>query len=108
MGTGVVEVVEAAYAVGDGDGAWLRAMSERVIPLLGRGLGVHAYVYDLTGADKFRTLQHITVEADDAWRAQWTKLLDTAQGREFLHVVHRHQPRISSLGSFMDQAGPPD
>src|SRR5258706_15775413 len=99
MGPGVVGVVEAAYSVLDGDEAWLRAMAERVVGLLGRGLGGHAYVYDLAGPDRFRTLQHVTGDADETWRAQWAQLVETPSVREFLHVCHRNQPRLFALCS---------
>jgi len=108
MGSGVVGVIEAGYSVLANDDIWLKGIAEQVVPLLGRGLGVHAYVYDLSGDDRFRTVEHVTVDADEAWRAQWSKMVDTPAGREFLHVVHKNQPRMSSLGAFMDRAGGAD
>jgi DNA-binding CsgD family transcriptional regulator len=83
-------------------------MATRVVKLLGRGLGAHAYVYDLTGPDQFATLAHVTVDADEGWRAQWSQILESPAGRGFLHAVHRNQPRVSTLSAFMDRTGGED
>lgn len=101
----VVEVVEAAYRLKQDDDTWLREIAQSALPLLGRGLGAHAYVYDLSNDDKFRTLSHVTVDADEGWRSNWQMLLGSQEGREFLHMVHRHQPRVSTLGAFMNRSG---
>jgi DNA-binding CsgD family transcriptional regulator len=105
MTRSVVGVIEAAYKLDLDEAQWLGGIAERACPLLDRGLGMHAYVYDLNGDARFKTTTHLTPGAGDRWQENWRELTESAQGRDFLHYVHRSQPRFGLLSSFMDGAG---
>lgn len=79
-------ILDAAYAQGVDDDAWMRSLVEAIAPAFDRGLGMTGYFVRLGGPGEFEGHGHVPSTSLDIARV-WQILLDQA-GREFMRQAH--------------------
>jgi hypothetical protein len=100
----VLDLIEAAYRVGETDDDWMRQLVEASEPVLGRGLGATGYFVDASAADSFRTwaFQCTGLDGVDERQrfARWSELAPTALKR------HAHLHAVTSFASQIGDVAP--
>jgi DNA-binding CsgD family transcriptional regulator len=98
-------VLRAAHAAEADDAAWLVGVAGAVRDASDLGLGVHAYLFDLRGAQRFQTTLHVAPGAPEGWQAPWAMINENPASRAFLGELHRTAPPAYSLRDEMRRAG---
>jgi DNA-binding CsgD family transcriptional regulator len=98
-------IVRAAHASERDDQAWLVGVAEALRNASDLGLGVHAYLFDLTGAERFRTTLHVAPGTSDQWQVPWALISENPVSRAFLADLHRTAPPAYSLRDEMSRIG---
>jgi DNA-binding CsgD family transcriptional regulator len=98
-------IVRAAHDSEPDDPAWLVRVAEALRDASDLGLGVHAYLFDLTGAEGFRTTLHVAPGAPEGWQTPWAMINENPASRGFLGELHRTAPPAYSLRDEMRRIG---
>lgn len=66
-----IEVIEAAYRPATTDGEWLDGIARAAHPLLDRGLGLIAYLYQLSPGKRVKVWSPVGVGCPEGWQQAW-------------------------------------
>jgi DNA-binding CsgD family transcriptional regulator len=85
-------ILDAAYRLEGTPEAWLQRVAEAVLPSMGRGYGLHAWLVDVADPDRASMASPLAVGVSDewaeTWRAHWWDVFMAPLPSRTLHMLH--------------------